>query len=151
MPSRLAAGVVQITFKRSIPPPIIRSRTSRHDLACNWVLRANFRMAATKYPSREEITALFKNMETGNYPAMFSRVSKDVDWTVMGTHSCAGRYTTLEGFQHGTLARLGKLVKEPGIRLMVRNVIGGGDQEWANVELVAVAEGLNGELTPCPA
>jgi ketosteroid isomerase-like protein len=35
-------------------------------------------------------------------------------------------------------------MKEPGIRLMVRNVFGGGDQAWATVELVAVAECKSG-------
>ena len=37
-------------------------------------------------------------------------------------------------------------MKEPGIRLMVRNVFGGGDQAWATVELVAVAECKSGEF-----
>lgn len=35
-------------------------------------------------------------------------------------------------------------MKAPGIRLMVRNVFGGGDQAWATVELVAVAECRSG-------
>lgn len=34
-------------------------------------------------------------------------------------------------------------MKEP-IRLMVRNVFGGGNQAWATVELVAVAECKSG-------
>jgi len=37
-------------------------------------------------------------------------------------------------------------MKEPGIRLMVRNVIGGGDQPWATVELVAIAECKSGTV-----
>ena len=40
-------------------------------------------------------------------------------------------------------------MKEPGIRLMVRNVFGGGDQAWATVELVAVAECKSGTV-PSP-
>lgn len=99
------------------------------------------------YPTSSEIEAIFKNMETGNYGATFERVSPNVDWTVMGTHPLAGRYTTLQDFQKYTLARLGKIMKEPGIRLIVRNVIGGGDQEWATVELIAKAECLNGKQT----
>jgi hypothetical protein len=39
-------------------------------------------------------------------------------------------------------------MKEPGIRLMVRNVFGGGDQAWATVELVAVAECKSGMSIP---
>lgn len=95
--------------------------------------------------SPSKIEALFKNMETGNYAAFFEHVSTDVDWTVMGTHPCAGRYATLQDFQQSTLARLGKIMKDPGIKLMVRNVIGGGEREWATVELVAKAECKNGE------
>ncbi|EME46572.1 hypothetical protein DOTSEDRAFT_22624 [Dothistroma septosporum NZE10] len=91
-------------------------------------------------PNRSEIETLFKSMETGDYPAVFKRVPPEVDWTVMGTHPCAGR---LSDFQEQTFARLGKIMKEPGIRLVVRNVIGGGDQPWATVELIADAECLS--------
>ena len=83
-------------------------------------------------------------METGNYAAVFEHMSPDVDWTVMGTHPCAGHYTNLKDFQQATFARLGAIMKDPGIKLMVRNVIGGGEGEWATVELVAVAECKNG-------
>lgn len=100
-------------------------------------------MTAT-YPTRNEIEKLFKNMETGNHAEVFKRVSPDVDWTVMGTHPCAGRYKNLAEFQEATFSRLGKIMKAPGIRLMVRNVFGGGDQAWATVELVAVAECKSG-------
>lgn len=62
-----------------------------------------------------------------------------------GTHPCAGRYASLAAFQESTLKRLGAIMKPPGIRLKVRNVIGGGEQEWAVVELVAEAECKNGE------
>jgi hypothetical protein len=37
-------------------------------------------------------------------------------------------------------------MKPPGLALKVRNVIGGGEQEWATVELVAVAECKSGEF-----
>lgn len=105
---------------------------------------------SSKYPSREEIASIFGNMETKNYAAMFERISPDVDWTVMGTHPCAGRYTNLKDFQEGAVVRLSKIMKEPGINPVVRNVIGGGDQEWATVELVAVAECNNGASDPGP-
>lgn len=38
----------------------------------------------SKYPSRADIEALFKNMETGNYQELFKSISPSVDWTVMG-------------------------------------------------------------------
>ena len=89
-------------------------------------------------------------METGNHAEVFKRVSPDVDWTVMGTHPCAGRYTSLQSFQEATFTRLGALMKPPGIKMRVRNVIGGGEQEWATVELVAVAECNSGEFSAPP-
>ena len=48
---------------------------------------------ANSYPTRMEIEALFRNMESGDHAEVFKRVSPNVDWTVMGTHPCAGRYT----------------------------------------------------------
>ena len=84
-------------------------------------------------------------METGNFKDTFKHVSRDVDWTVMGTHPIAGRYTTLEDFQQAALVRLSKIMKDPGVRLVVRNVIGGGEHDWATVELFAKAECLNGQ------
>jgi len=109
-------------------------------------------MASSKYPSTEEIKQIFQNMETGNYEEVFKRVASDVDWTVMGTHPCAGRYRSLADFQESTFKRLGAIMKPPGIRLKVRNVLGGVDQEWAAVELIAEAEcknGLNFDNTYC--
>lgn len=47
-------------------------------------------------------------------------------------------------FSQYTLKRLGAIMKEPGINLEVRTVIGGGDQDCAVVELIADAECKNG-------
>ncbi|GIZ37949.1 hypothetical protein CKM354_000137700 [Cercospora kikuchii] len=88
-----------------------------------------------KYPDASEIHALFSNLST-QPETFFERVAHDVDWTVMGTHPLAGRYNSLSDLQAATFARLGKIMKEPGIRLKPRNVIGGGEQEWCTVELV---------------
>ncbi|KAF2214521.1 hypothetical protein CERZMDRAFT_105506 [Cercospora zeae-maydis SCOH1-5] len=88
-----------------------------------------------KYPSVSEIHALFSNLTT-QPELFFKRVAPTVDWTAMGTHPLAGRYTSLSEVQEATFARLGKIMKAPGIRLKPRNVIGGGEQEWCTVELV---------------
>jgi hypothetical protein len=56
-----------------------------------------------------------------------------------------GSYS-LKSFQEATFTRLGAIMKPPGLVLKVRNVIGGGEQEWATVELVAVAECKSGEF-----
>jgi ketosteroid isomerase-like protein len=101
--------------------------------------------SSSKYPSREDIASIFRHLETGDSAETFKRVSPDVDWTVMGTHPCGGHYKSLKEFQEATFQRLGKIMKPPGIKLKVRNVIGGEDQEWAVVELVAVAECNSGK------
>lgn len=88
-----------------------------------------------KYPTQNEIHELFGNLSgKGSPEVFFEAVSPDVDWTVMGTHPLAGRYTSRSEFRAATFGRLGKIMKPSG--LGVRNIIGGGDQPWAVVELV---------------
>ncbi|QIX01344.1 hypothetical protein AMS68_006861 [Peltaster fructicola] len=91
------------------------------------------------FPSRAAIKEQFQHMADGDYEAFFKKVSPDVDWTVMGTHPCAGRYHSLQDFQEATLKRLGAIMQAPGMKLALRNVIGGGDQPWATAELVTNA------------
>lgn len=64
----------------------------------------------------------------------------------MGTHPLAGTYTSKEEFINKTLNRLNAIIKEPGIQLRIRNIIGGGDQPWATLELIASAECNNGKF-----
>ncbi|KAI9800039.1 MAG: hypothetical protein M1833_003568 [Piccolia ochrophora] len=97
------------------------------------------------YPDKSRIRSIFSALETGQFGAMFEHVADDVDWTVMGHHPLAGRYTSKQSFQEGTLSRLGKVMKEDDpIKLTVRNVIGGDDEEWAVVELIAKGTAKNG-------
>ena len=124
LPSRTFIPLLSITTKSNIHSSSNSSFQSPQ--------QRHFSTNCTKmapYPTRSEIEAIFKNMETGNYAATFERISPNVDWTVIGTHPYAGQYTSLEDFKKYTLARLGKIMKEPGIRLIVRSVISGGEQE----------------------
>ncbi|KAK7519982.1 uncharacterized protein IWZ02DRAFT_432644 [Phyllosticta citriasiana] len=110
---------------------------------------------APKYPSPEEIKAIFEPMEEGQAEEVIKRVHPDVDWTVVetpnalcrcpvslltergkGTHPIAGRYTSLKDFSNNTLRRLlAKMKSDRPVRIKTRNVIGGGDSEWTIVEL----------------
>lgn len=94
---------------------------------------------------------MFKKLESGNGAGFFEHVAPDVDWTVMGTHPLAGRYTSLDDFQKKTIKRLGDTVKEPGLNVLVRNVIGGGEGAWATGELAIVGECKNGSCDASPA
>ena len=62
-----------------------------------------------------------------------------------GTSPMSMRYTSLKHFQEATLGRLATILKEPGLKIMVHNVIGGEEQEWATIELKANAECKNGK------
>jgi len=56
-------------------------------------------------------------------------------------------FPDLATFRTKTLARLRKILKDPGLMIKVKNVIGGGpDQVWASVELGANAELINGRV-----
>jgi ketosteroid isomerase-like protein len=90
----------------------------------------------------EYIRELFGNLEAGKPDAFFAHVSDRVDWTVMGTHPVAGRYTGKSNFLKSTFERLNRLLKE-NIRLRVTDVHVSGDT--AIVELEALAQALNGQ------
>ena len=56
------------------------------------------------------------------------------------------RFRNLQEFQEGTFARLRQVLKNPPLKFAIRNIVGGGDQEWASVELMAKdAECKNGK------
>ena len=65
-------------------------------------------------------------------------------WIPSGSSPMSRRYKSLADFRESTLARLGKMLKPPGLFMKVRHVIGGGDDAWATVEMKADAECVNG-------
>lgn len=101
-------------------------------------------MSSNKYPDKAAIQTLFANLASGNADAFFSRVSPDVEWDVLGTHPCAGHFTNLADWKAGALGPINKVLREP-LALKVRNVVGGGDEEWAVVELFADATCKDGK------
>src|SRR5580692_8259541 len=89
----------------------------------------------------EYVREIFSALEHGNGAAFFDHVADDVDWTVMGTHPLAGRYTSKEQFIAGTFAKLGQVLPQ-GAQLHVEHVIVKDDQ--AVVELHSLATAKNG-------
>ncbi|KAJ7695788.1 hypothetical protein B0H17DRAFT_1055566 [Mycena rosella] len=61
----------------------------------------------------------------------------------MGHHPLAGRFTSKQDFIGGAFKRLGSIMKEP-MQLVVENVVGGGEEDHAVVELKAIAVCKNG-------
>lgn len=66
-----------------------------------------------------------------------------------GTHPAAGHFTTLEAWKEGALGVIQKVLAEP-LTMKVVNVVGGGDQDWASVELEANATCKNGMSISAP-
>lgn len=92
--------------------------------------------------SKENIAALFHNLETGNADAFFARVNENVDWTVMGTHPLAGEYSSKSAFFEATFARLNKVLQD-GVILKVVDLHVDGNV--AIVELRALSTANSGK------
>ncbi len=120
----------------------------------------------SSYPTRSEIEHFASSLETSDPSPFFDRVSENVVWDVMGTHPAAGHFTSLRkrvacivvdlankrkgAWKEGALGVANKFLSE-SLKLKVVNVIGGGDQEWAVLELEANATCKNGRSDPsCP-
>ncbi|KAK5675131.1 hypothetical protein LTS10_012205 [Elasticomyces elasticus] len=86
-------------------------------------------------PSRSEIEKLASHLATSDPSPFFERVSPDVVWDVM------------ESWKKGALGVINERLKEP-LKLKVVNVLGGGDQDWATVELEANSVCKNGMEYP---
>ncbi|KAE9987420.1 hypothetical protein EG328_002776 [Venturia inaequalis] len=97
----------------------------------------------TKYPSAAEIASFFKNLEEAEYEKGFARFSPDVDCVVTGSHPCSGHFTTLSAFKEHTMGHVSRIWKGLA-KINIRNVVGGGEQEQACIELTAQAECKNG-------
>jgi uncharacterized protein len=91
--------------------------------------------------TEDYVRRIFKGLENGDGTSFFEHVADNVDWTVMGTHPLAGRYTSKADFTAGTFTKLGKVLPT-GAQLMVEHVIVNDDQ--AVVELHSMATAKNG-------
>jgi len=91
--------------------------------------------------SAERVRTIFEGLERGDGAAFFQHVAEDVDWTVMGTHPLAGRYSSKKAFIEGTFAKLGRVLPQ-GAQLHVEHLLVKDDQ--AVVELRSLATAKNG-------
>ena len=97
------------------------------------------------YPTIPEIQSLFANLSNGNTAHFFTRVVDNVDWLILGHSPMSGQYHSKQDFQAKTLAVLnGQVLKKP-LAFIVDNVVGGGDQDQAVVEMHADSECRDGE------
>lgn len=92
--------------------------------------------------SEEYVNELFDYLKTGENEKFFSKVSDDVNWTVMGTHPLAGNYQTKQDFVKSTFTRLNKVLNE-GVVLKVNHVL--VKDSTAVVEMENLSTALNGK------
>ncbi|KAJ7087153.1 hypothetical protein C8R44DRAFT_900856 [Mycena epipterygia] len=102
----------------------------------------------TPYPTKLEIRSMFAplsfEMSDGVIGHDFHlHFVDDAEWTVLGHHPLAGRYTSKQAVIRSTFQRLSNIMKGP-IRLVVENVVGGGEEDQAVVELKMIAVCKNG-------
>ena len=96
------------------------------------------------YPKIPEIRELFTNLSNGQSSVFFDRVIDNVDWVIRGHSPMSGKYTSKAEFQAKTLQVLNnRLLKEP-LAFYIDNVVGGGDQDQAVVEMHAYSTCKNG-------
>lgn len=97
------------------------------------------------YPSIPEIRSLFANLSNGHTPVFFERVVDDVDWLIRGHSPMSGQYHSKTDFQAKTLGVLGEKVLTEPLKIYVDNIVGGGEQDQAVVEMHADSQCRNGE------
>jgi uncharacterized protein len=82
---------------------------------------------------RDDRTALFNNLQSPDtQPQFWARVADDVDWTVEGTHTLAGRYHSKSDFIKATFDRLDGVL-QGGVKLEVEHLYLDGDTTIAEL------------------
>lgn len=107
--------------------------------------------ATSPYPSKAEINDIFSALAGNDTSAkeFWSHVSPTVNWTIEGTHPAAGTYTN-RTVLIATFARISATgSKANPLELSVKNIIGGGDEEWSVQELEVKGVCKNGPSHCC--
>ena len=95
------------------------------------------------YPTRTQIRSLLTLLSqppSGN-DQFFAHVRDDVIWTVTGKSFLSGRWTTKASYRAATWAKVGNLIKPPGIRRQITEGEEGrivGQHGWATADLYTV-------------
>ncbi|KAF4303861.1 hypothetical protein GTA08_BOTSDO07784 [Botryosphaeria dothidea] len=98
-----------------------------------------------KYASKEHIQDVFSHMAVGDYDGFFANVVPDVQWTVQSKTILGGTYNNRDEFRTKTFGRLGKIMDpEHPVHPKVHNIVGGGDDEWAMVEMTNTSKTKTG-------
>lgn len=95
--------------------------------------------------TKAELHSILHQAAVPNGGPLWTRVSPDVDWLVIGSGPGCGHYHGLKELRANTLERLIKHI-DGDLNLKVVNVIVGDDAEWTTLELEARGKLKNGKL-----
>jgi ketosteroid isomerase-like protein len=95
------------------------------------------------YSTKPEIQDMFSTLSTGG--DFFAHVHDDVNWQIMGHSPMNRAYANKTEFQAVTLKYLADKVLTEPLKMCVVNVVGGGGEDTAAVEMKADAVCRNGE------
>ena len=94
--------------------------------------------------TKQQATALFHNLETGNREAFFAGMADDVRVTIMGKHILAATYNGKQDFLTRAHGRINKIRNSSvPLKITVRNVMVSDDH--AIVEMHSISTALNGK------
>ncbi|KAM5345054.1 hypothetical protein ACJ41O_010916 [Fusarium nematophilum] len=96
------------------------------------------------YLTKEELEAIFADPLAVSGGAFWSRVSEDVDWTIMGSGPGSGRYTNLADLRANTIDKLAGVLEGPPEIKLVNVFFGGENYEWTSLEMEARATRKSG-------
>ncbi|RFU29086.1 hypothetical protein B7463_g7217, partial [Scytalidium lignicola] len=98
------------------------------------------------YLTKSEVEAIVRTLEHGDGTHFWSRVSPDVNWTIMGNSPAAGTYNSLAELSANTLQKLSKVLDGQPLKFKVRSlIIGGENGEWSTLEIQAHGRTKNGK------
>jgi len=90
-------------------------------------------------PQRDAIMDLFSNLSSPDTQKdFFNQVSDDVDWWIVGHTPMSRSYKSKQEFLDATIEVLRNKVLTGPLSFKPVTVLGGGDSEWATVEMEAI-------------
>ena len=98
------------------------------------------------YPTKAEIQSMFEALATGDGPGFFAHVEERVDWQIQGHSPLSRVYDGKQDFFDGTIKLLNSRVLKEPLRMKTVNVVGGGDDAQAVVEMKADSVCKNGKF-----
>ena len=96
----------------------------------------------TSIPSPATIRSIFLLFAKGDHAGFWSHVSPDVQWTIMGTHPCAGTYNSAQEFQTKVLGRVVPFLDD--VEMCIGLCIAGAGVESDHIETTVVVQGEGG-------